>query len=381
MVNDMTQMDRISVSTKGEVPSIQSIDVEYSFGVAESEKQVLFDNNLTINSGEIVIMTGPSGSGKTTLLTLIGALRSMQTGSIKFLGRELLDLSDHGKHELRKEIGFIFQHHNLFESLTAMDTLKVAMQLRNPRPSNKQAEKEATELLTRLGLGERMDYKPNRLSGGQKQRVAIARALINHPKMILADEPTAALDQESGQIVIEIFKERATQEKATVLIVTHDNRILDSADRIVNMVDGHIHSNVLIKEHLRICEYLRKCHVFKDIKPSVLNNLAHQLAKSHYDAEDKIIKQGDVGQKFYLIDRGTARVEIEENGVKKTVTTLGPGDSFGELALLNNEPRAATVIANEEIGTYSLSKEDFLSIIDNPPSLGEEIRNIYMQSG
>ena len=361
-------------------PSIVSKDVEYSFGVAESRKQVLFDNNLNINPGEIVIMTGPSGSGKTTLLTLIGALRTMQTGSIKFLGRELLGLSDKGKHQMRKDIGFIFQHHNLFDSLTAMDTLKVTMQLRKPRPTNKQAEQEITELLTRLGLGERMDYKPNRLSGGQKQRVAIARALINHPKLILADEPTAALDQESGQIVIDIFKERAREEQTTVFIVTHDSRILDSADRIVNMVDGHIHSNVLIKEHLRVCEFLKKCAVFQETKAVILNDLAHKLHKEQYEVGDTIISQGDVGNNFYLINSGKVDVSIESQGTINIVGALVEGDSFGELALLNDESRAATITATEPTEVYSLSKQDFLGVIQNPPEIGEEIRNLYLQS-
>ena len=136
----------------------------------------------------------------------------MQKGSIEFLGRELLGLSNKDKHNLRKEIGFIFQHHNLFDSLSAMDTLRVAMQLQTPGLTNEKAKANAAELLSRLGLKERMYYKPNRLSGGQKQRVAIARALINHPKMILADEPTAALDQESGQIVIDLFKRAETRK-------------------------------------------------------------------------------------------------------------------------------------------------------------------------
>ncbi|WP_084149104.1 ATP-binding cassette domain-containing protein [Terasakiella pusilla] len=375
------ELDRLSIDNEGLIPSIKSVDVEYSFGKGESEKQVLFDNNLTIYPGEIVIMTGPSGSGKTTLLTLIGALRSMQKGSIQFLGRELLNLSDNGKHDLRKEIGFIFQHHNLFESLSALDTLKVAMQLQIPKPSPEQAEKEATELLQRLGLGERMTYKPSRLSGGQKQRVAIARALINHPKLILADEPTAALDQESGQMVIELFKERAQEEKATVLIVTHDNRILDAADRIVNMVDGHIHSNILIKEHLRICEYLNHCHVFKDVKASILNNVAHQLKRKSYKPGEIIIKQGDHGEHFYLIDTGRAVASLEKNGISQEVAVLGGGQSFGELALLNDEPRAATITAQSDVEAYLLNKNDFLSVIENPPALGDEIRNIYMQAG
>ena len=377
----MQQFDRISVDTTDIIPTIQSVDVEYSFGSGESEKMVLFNNNLTINPGEIVIMTGPSGSGKTTLLTLIGALRSMQVGSIKFIGRELLDSTDHTKHELRKEIGFIFQHHNLFDSLSAIDTLMVTMQLRSPKPSKQIAHQEAAELLTRLGLKERMHYKPSRLSGGQKQRVAIARALINHPKMILADEPTAALDQASGQTVIEIFKERAEKEGATVLIVTHDNSILDAADRIVNMVDGHIHSNVLIKEHLRICEYLRECYVFKDVKASVLNNLAHQLKKRAYQTNEIIIQQGDKGEMFYLIDHGKVNVQVDTEGQVKQLTTIGAGGYFGELALLNEEPRAASVIALEKTEIYRLNKTDFLAVIKNSPELGDEIRNMYMLSG
>ena len=372
---------RLSEDQNKVIPTIKSTNVEYCYGIGESEKQGLFDNNLIINPGEIVIMTGPSGSGKTTLLTLIGALRSMQKGSIEFLGRELLSLSNKDKHNLRKEIGFIFQHHNLFDSLSAMDTLRVAMQLQAPRLTNEKARANATELLSRLGLKERMHYKPNRLSGGQKQRVAIARALINHPKMILADEPTAALDQESGQIVIDLFKERAESEKATVLIVTHDNRILDSADRIVNMVDGHIHSNILIKEHLRICEYLRKCQVFKDVKPSVLNNLAHQLKKVTYSMGDTIIKQGDVGDLFYMIDYGSVAVSVQKGSKTQTVARLNPGQFFGELALLNNEPRAATVVATENTCLFYLSKKEFLSVLQNVPELGEEIRNSYMFAG
>ena len=354
--------------------SIEIANVDYAFGKGESSKQVLFDNNLVITPGEIVIMTGPSGSGKTTLLTLIGALRSVQKGSIRFLGRELAGMSDAGKQELRKDIGFIFQHHNLFESLTAIDTLGVAQQLRPNGDGVAERRKRSFDLLDRLGLGQRATYKPHRLSGGQKQRVAIARGLVNHPKLILADEPTAALDQESGKTVVDIFKERAAKEGATILIVTHDNRILDSADRIVNMVDGNIHSNVLIKEHLRLCEYLAKCPVFEQTKPSVLNNLVHHLGTETFADGEAVFQQGDSGDKLYLIDRGVAGVLID--GAE--VATLGEGDIFGELALLEDAPRAATIVAKGPLHCHTMPKDIFLSVVNEAPTLGAELRSLYM---
>ena len=147
------------------------------------------------------------------------------------------------------------------------------------------------------------------------------------------------------------------------------------------MVDGHIHSNVLIKDHLRICELLPQCDVFKDIKVSVLNNLAHQIQKIPFKAGETIMRQGDIGDSFYLINEGTAGVTVEKDGVSKEVSELHHGEWFGELALLNDEPRLATVFAKTDIETYALAKENFLEVIKNPPDLGEEIRNLYMQAG
>ena len=363
------------MTVQPDIPAIAVSNVSYAFGKGESRKQVLFDNNLTIAPGEIVILIGPSGSGKTTLLTLIGALRSLQEGGIRFGGRELKEMTPGDQNEIRRDIGFIFQHHNLFDSLTALDTLRVAMRLRGRASADSHGR--AVELLTRLGLGERVDYKPHRLSGGQKQRVAIARALINHPKLILADEPTAALDQESGRTVIDLFRERTQSDRATVLIVTHDNRILDAADRIVNMVDGHIQSNVLIKEHLRLCEALMRCPVLKNVKPSVLNSLAYQLKSERFSAGEVIIRQGDIGDRFFIVDKGLVRVMREERGAVEDLARLGPGEGFGELALIDDKPRAASVVAEEDVGALSLSKVHFLSVFKDAPSLAEDIRNLY----
>jgi putative ABC transport system ATP-binding protein len=222
-------------------PTVELSGVNYAFGLNESRKQVLFDNALTVRPGEIVIMTGPSGSGKTTLLTLIGALRSPQTGSVKVFGRALSGLDSRGQESVRRQIGFIFQAHHLFESLTARQTLRFAMQLHS-YPKSELAERPA-RMLEELGLGTHFDYKPEHMSVGQCQRVAIGRALINHPKLILADEPTAALDKDTGRLVVNLLRQRAKSEGATILIVTHDPRIHDVADRIVRMVDGRIESD------------------------------------------------------------------------------------------------------------------------------------------
>jgi putative ABC transport system ATP-binding protein len=224
-------------------PSIQIRNLNFHFGEGDLFKQVLFDINLNIYPGQIVILTGPSGSGKTTLLTLIGALRTIQDGSLQVLGQELKGLNPKKFVQIRKNIGFIFQAHNLFHSLTARQNVMMSTDLFAGQSGNALASKRTLEILTALGLGERIDYKPHALSGGQKQRVAIARALVNHPSLVLADEPTAALDKKSGRDVVTLMQKMAKEEGITILMVTHDNRILDVADRIVNLVDGSLESD------------------------------------------------------------------------------------------------------------------------------------------
>nr|VFJ74832.1 MAG: putative ABC transport system ATP-binding protein [Candidatus Kentron sp. FW] len=220
--------------------SLEVEDVDYTFGEGDSAKQVLFDNHLQVRPGEIVVITGPSGSGKTTLLTLMGTLRTIQTGGIRFHGQELRGLGREQTYRIRRRIGFIFQGQYLFDSLTAHETVRLAMQLFPERYTREDFQRMPTEMLEHLGLGDRLHHKPTQLSGGQQQRVAIGRALINHPEMILADEPTSGLDKDSGHRVMELFRERAKQEGTTIFIVTHDSRILDAVEHIVHMVDGRI---------------------------------------------------------------------------------------------------------------------------------------------
>ena len=231
----------IEQRTKTE-PVISACNVNHYFGEGELRKQALFDINLNINTGAIVIMTGPSGSGKTTLLTLMGGLRSAQSGSLKILGQEICGASKKQLTQLRQKIGYIFQAHNLLTFLTAKQNVRMSLEIHDDF-LKKDMNKIATEILKQVGLGERVDYYPDSLSGGQKQRVAIARALVSHPKIVLADEPTAALDKKSGRDVVEMMQVLAKEQGCTILLVTHDNRILDIADRIVYMEDGHLVSD------------------------------------------------------------------------------------------------------------------------------------------
>ncbi|WGV26214.1 DevA family ABC transporter ATP-binding protein [Halotia branconii] len=223
-------------------PVIAVRNLNHYFGGGALRKQVLFDINLSINAGDIVIMTGPSGSGKTTLLTLMGGLRSAQEGSLKILGQEICGANKQLLTKLRCQIGYIFQAHNLMTFLSAKENVRMSLEL-HEELLNQDINAQAIAMLEAVGLGQRVNYYPENLSGGQKQRVAIARALVSHPKIILADEPTAALDKKSGRDVVELMRRLAKEQGCTILLVTHDNRILDIADRIVYMEDGQIKTN------------------------------------------------------------------------------------------------------------------------------------------
>jgi putative ABC transport system ATP-binding protein len=223
-------------------PAISISNLNHYFGEGSLRKQVLFDIKLEINAGEIVIMTGPSGSGKTTLLTLMGGLRSAQEGSLKILGEEICGAKKRQLTKLRRQIGYIFQAHNLMTFLTAKDNVRMSLEL-HEKHLNQDINAKAIAMLEHVGLGDRVNYYPEKLSGGQKQRVAIARALVSHPKIVLADEPTAALDKKSGRDVVELMQTLAKEQGCTILLVTHDNRILDIADRIIYMEDGQLKSD------------------------------------------------------------------------------------------------------------------------------------------
>ncbi len=218
-------------------PPITLSGVSYTY--EKGDRPVLREVDLTIAEGEIVLLTGPSGSGKTTLLTLVGALRAMQSGACTVLGQQLMGATESQRVALRRRIGFIFQQHNLLGFLTARQNVAMALEL-DPASSEATRLARAGEMLEAVGLADKTESLPGQLSGGQRQRVAVARALAARPGLVLADEPTAALDRQSGQDVVRLLTDLARQRGVPILLVTHDPRILDIADRIVAMEDGKV---------------------------------------------------------------------------------------------------------------------------------------------
>jgi len=352
-------------------PLISARKLSHFFGEGETRTQVLFDNSLDILPGQLVIMTGPSGSGKTTLLTLFGALRSAQSGRLAVLGHDLAGIAGAALTEIRRNIGFIFQMHNLLESLTALENVVMATHLIGL--SQTEAEARGKQLLERLGLGHRLHHKPCELSGGQRQRVAVARAMVNRPRLILADEPTAALDKASSLEVVALLHEHAEQQQGAVVMVTHDNRIIDRADRIMAMVDGRIISDVTVGEMVAICEFLRGIPAFAHLSTGELISVAEKMRPRRFLDGEALITQGEVGEEFFLLFQG--RAEVLVNGSQ--VASLELGSPFGERALLTGEARNATVLGRGEGLVYVLGKSDFEAALEMSPSFKEQLRNIY----
>jgi putative ABC transport system ATP-binding protein len=406
--------------------------VSHHFGAGDTRTQVLFHNTLEVMPGELVIMSGPSGSGKTTLLTLVGGLRTLQEGQIEIWDgdrgdyRTLLGTPEPELVHVRRLIGFIFQRHNLFDSLTATQNVRMAQRLKSA-PGDPDAG--ARDLLQYLMLGTldiggkpqkvRFDYKPAQLSGGQRQRVAVARALVNRPKLVLADEPTAALDANSGLAVVTLLQNLArtrpddevgalvragedageagrladwqvpllralaAETGTTSLIVTHDARIMNLADRIVHMERGRIESNVVVAERLFVRNGLRQSAAFAAILPEEQQKIADELLvgvhpdlavrpdqlAAHpgrvevYEPGQDILRVGDPvdeHSKFYLIRRGTVEVwRAPEGEPLRKVAELGPGRYFGEVALLMDQPRNATVRAATRVEVYAVDRATF----------------------
>jgi putative ABC transport system ATP-binding protein len=236
-LNLMNQRQNAARPETGPVISIRRLDFAYHEGALDH--QVLFGLDLDIHRGEVVLLTGPSGCGKTTLPSLIGGLRSVESGELVVLGQRLHQCQPQALVQVRRSIGFIFQLHNLLDFLTARQNVQMALQL-HPELDRAAMEQRAGEILRSVGLGNLCEAFPAHLSGGQKQRVSIARALASRPDLILADEPTSALDSQTGREVVEILLRLAREEGCTILMVTHDVRIADVADRVIEMEDGRI---------------------------------------------------------------------------------------------------------------------------------------------
>lgn len=377
MPTEPSTQPAVSLPAENGPVAIRVCQLNHTFGEGESGKQVLFDNNLEIGAGELVLLTGPSGSGKTTLLTLIGALRSVREGSVCVLGRELHELPNQQLVTVRRAMGFIFQQHNLFDSLTALENVKLGAQLECL--DKNELTRSAIEMLEKVGLGHRLHYRPKAMSVGQQQRVAIARALVRRPKLILADEPTAALDKDSTRQVVNLLKTMTIEQQATVIIVTHDNRILDIADRIVNMVDGRIVSNVLVDLSAKICEMLKRIGTFDKLGPDELFDIAEKMLLERQPAETTIVRQGEEGDNFYVIAKGEVEVRLADDAGTKVLATLAGGDFFGEMALISEEPRMASVVSTTPVELYSLSKNDFRAIMETSTPFRDQLLKVVFR--
>jgi putative ABC transport system ATP-binding protein len=215
--------------------SVSGVTKTYSEG--SSATRALNGVDLLVRRGELTLMMGPSGSGKTTLLSIMGCILRPTSGTIQVAGRDVTTLNERQMPAVRlRHMGFIFQGFNLFPTLTAGENVELSLQLKGT--TGAAGKKEARRLMELVGLGEKYDQYPRNLSGGQQQRVAVARAVAGSPEVILADEPTAALDSHSGRSVLELLQSLAHEQQRAVVVVTHDNRILDFADRTVHMEDG-----------------------------------------------------------------------------------------------------------------------------------------------
>jgi len=220
-------------------PAISVHGVTKVFGEGAAAVRALDSVHLEVARGEVVLLMGPSGSGKTTLLSVMGCILQPASGSVRINGREVTGLGENDLPAVRLEhIGFVFQGFNLFPTLTAAENVELALDLKNIR--GREARRRARQLLEQVGLADKIETYPADLSGGQKQRVAIARALAGEPSIVLADEPTAALDWSSGRAVIELLGELAHERGRAIVLVTHDARILEFGDRIVHIEDGRI---------------------------------------------------------------------------------------------------------------------------------------------
>lgn len=217
--------------------SVRSLTKTYSSGA--TEVRALDRVDLDVHGGEVVLLMGPSGSGKTTLVSIMGCILRPTSGSVEVRGTEVSSMSERQLPRVRLDhIGFIFQGFNLFPTLTAGENVELSLDLKGVR--GRPAKRRAAELLEQVGLGDKYKEWPANLSGGQKQRVAIARALAGEPDIVLADEPTAALDSQSGRVVMDMLRDLAKKRARAVTIVSHDNRILDYADRVVRIEDGRV---------------------------------------------------------------------------------------------------------------------------------------------
>ncbi len=350
-------------------PAVSIHGLNYWYGVGANKARALADIDLDIDRSEVVILTGPSGSGKTTLLTVIGALRRVEQGEVRVLGRDVGRLDHSSQVALRRDVGFIFQFHNLFDSLTAIENVRMATALKPGTVAEMNDRSEA--ILTRLGMADRMDHLPSELSGGQNQRVAIARALVNQPALVLADEPTASLDADSGQEVLTVLHELASgPSRTTVLIVTHDQRVLDRADRIVNLVSGRIVSNVRTDRAVRIVGMLERLPRCAGMSPSTLTRLAERMTAESRAPGEVIVREGELGDRLYLINQGSADAASQGQPPRQLMS----GDAFGQITAFSDKRVGETVSTRTPMELFVLTHDAFELVLRTDKDLAQRVK-------
>jgi len=355
------------------LPLLEIQGLKHSYPMGKSRMEVLHGINLTIQGGKNVLLAGSSGSGKTTLISLIGCLRSVQEGSLKVDGEELSGASQRKLRRMRRRIGYVFQHFNLLDFMTIRQNVQQSLKLQKGY-SFKQARKLAEEMLERVGLGERINAFPPDLSGGQKQRVAIARALVHRPRLVLADEPTAALDSVTGREIVELFQTLVKEQDSAALIVTHDTRILDTADEIFQMQDGYL--GAAARENLTLA-----LPTLKDLE---LEEISKHAVPQTYAPGDVIIRQGDIANEFFILIKG--EIEVTRRDAKGNEEHLAffrtRGDFFGEVGLLQeNALRMATVCASgsENAEVLSVGREAFINMVGGSKQTKAIIKDEMLQ--
>jgi len=342
--------------------------LNHSFGKGELRKQILFDVSTEIRAGEIVIVTGPSGSGKTTMLTLVGALRSAQDGSVQILGEELRGARPRTLEKVRKQIGFIFQQHNLLGALSAIQNVELGIRA-SGKYKGAELQRRARDMLIAVGLEDCIHHKPDQLSGGQRQRVAIARALAAEPAMLLADEPTASLDKKSGRDVVDHMKKLAKEQETTILLVTHDNRILDIADRIVHLEDGRLSTftDSVIANNRHMMEMLADNRQKQDLE-KIVDGLDEQ------EFEKLLLEMTDESQQFL---RATA---LASDVAFRSMLTQGLFAFNRKLGHLLNADRSSLFLVDGDSLELKVAEDlDKMGRIRIP--LGSGIAGAVAQSG
>ncbi len=233
-------MDLLAVN-ENDAPIIAAVDVTYSLEVGGRPLHILKGVSLRVAPAEVVAIVGPSGSGKTSLLMLLAGLERASTGSVMVRDHNLSQLGEDDLARFRrKSLGIVFQSFHLIPSLTALDNVALALEIASPELSLSQTHAAAAEALRAVGLGERLDHRPTALSGGEQQRVGLARAMVTNPPLLLADEPTGNLDQQTGAVVVDLMFELARRQKTAVVLITHDPGLAARADRVFTMTGGEL---------------------------------------------------------------------------------------------------------------------------------------------